>query len=166
MTISAATEDVMGESTTKRVFHGIDELKQAVGTALGTSKWHTVTQDEVNLFSDVTHDHQWIHVDEDRAAQSPFGGTVVHGYFTLALVSHLCKQVYEVSGLSMEMNYGSNSIRYPAPLKVGTSVQATVKLLSLEAAASGHKVISRITLTPDDGDRPVCVAEIITLMVE
>ena len=112
-----------------RTFHGLDELEKAVGTHLGYSDWQTITQEQVNLFADATGDHQWIHVDPEKAAQGPFGTTIAHGYLTLSLVPSLVWQIYTVEGLRMGVNYGSNKVRFPAPVPVGSRVRGGAELL-------------------------------------
>jgi acyl dehydratase len=99
-----------------QVFQGIAELEKAVGAHLGYSDWHTVTQEQITLFADATGDHQWIHVDPERAAAGPFGSTVAHGFLTMSLLPLLVAQVYRVEGLSMGVNYGLNRVRFPAPV--------------------------------------------------
>ena len=98
---------------------GLDELRQAEGQELGTSDWHEVTQSDVNTFADVTGDHQWIHVDPDRARSTPFGGTIAHGYYTLSLAPGLGEQIFAFQGFAFAVNYGLNRVRFPAPLPVG-----------------------------------------------
>lgn len=156
----------MTETTTTRTFNGIQELRQAVGTVLGTSEWHQVTQEDVDLFATATRDHQWIHTDVARAAKGPFGGTIAHGYLTLALVPHLVNNVYSVNNVSMQVNYGSNAVRFPAPLRVFDRVRATVELKSVDNTAAGYKTVIGVTIEAGGGSKPVCVAEIITLVIE
>lgn len=153
-------------ASTIKTFKSIEELRQATGSILGTSGWHEVTQQEVDKFAEATHDHQWIHSDVARAAEGPFGGTIAHGYLTLALVSHLVSGAYALENVTMQINYGSNRVRYPAPLAVGARVRATVELKSVDSTPSGHKVITEVIVEVENGDRPVCLAEIITLVVE
>ncbi|WP_308207790.1 MaoC family dehydratase [Actinomadura madurae] len=121
-----------------RTFTGVDEYEKAVGTHLGHSEWHTITQEQVNLFADATGDHQWIHLDTERAAQGPFGTTIAHGYLTLSLIPMLLAQIYRVEGLRMGVNYGANKVRFPAPVPVGSRVRAGAELLSLERGPAGR----------------------------
>ena len=147
------------------VFNGLDELEQAVGTHLGFSDWHEVTQGQVQLFADATGDHQWIHLDQERAAAGPFGRTIAHGYLTLALVPLLGSQVYRVDGLSMGINYGSDKVRFPAVVPVGSRVRGGVELLSLKPASMGSQLATRVTVEVEGSDKPACVAETLALLV-
>ena len=110
-----------------QVFTNRDQLIQAVGTELGTSDWLTITQEQVDLFAQATGDHQWIHVDRERAASGPFGGTIAHGYLTASLLPVLTHQIFKVEA-KMGINYGLNRLRFPAPVPVGSSVRATSTL--------------------------------------
>jgi acyl dehydratase len=148
-----------------KVFQGIDELEKAVGTHLGYSEWHTVTQEQVDLFAEATGDHQWIHVDPVKAAAGPFGTTIAHGYLTLSLVPMLVWQVYQVEGLRMGVNYGANKLRFPAPVPVGSRVRAGVELLSLAPGGGGHQSVSRVTIEREGGDKPACVVESVSVLV-
>ncbi|MFE9445728.1 MaoC family dehydratase [Streptomyces sp. NPDC006602] len=148
-----------------KVFQGIEELQQAVGTHLGYSDWHTVTQHQIDTFAEATGDHQWIHVDPEKAAKGPFGGTIAHGYLTLSLVPMLVWQIYQVDGLTMSVNYGANKLRFPAPVPVDSKVRAGADLLSVMPGAGGHQVITRVTVEREGGDKPVCVVETVSLSV-
>lgn len=147
-------------------FKGIEELRGNVGKVLGTSDWHQVTQTDVNQFADATRDHQWIHTDLARAAEGPFGGTIVHGYLTLALVPYLVNQVFNVRDVSMVVNYGLNAVRFPVPLPVDATVRAIVELKSVDTSPAGHKVVTGVTIEAAAAGKPVCVAEIIMLIIE
>lgn len=148
-----------------RVFNGIDELEAAVGEHLGYSDWHTITQEEVDLFAQATGDHQWIHTDVERAKSGPFGGTIAHGYFTLSLVPVLTWQVYRVDGLSMALNYGANKLRFPAPVPVGSRVRAGIELLEVNRAANGANAVVRTTVEIEGGGKPACVVENVSVLV-
>ena len=148
-----------------RIFHGVEEYAQAVGTHLGHSDWHTVTQDRIDLFAEATGDHQWIHVDPQRAADGPFGTTIAHGYLSLSLVPMLVWQVYTIEGLRMGLNYGSNKVRFPAPVPVDSRVRAGVELLSLTPTALGLQSVTRVTLEVDGSEKPGCVAETVAVLV-
>jgi acyl dehydratase len=148
-----------------KIFHGIEEYGQAVGTHLGHSDWHTVTQGQIDLFAEATGDHQWIHVDPQRAAEGPFGTTIAHGYLTLSLVPRLVWQVYTIEGLRMGLNYGSNKVRFPAPVPVESRVRAGVELLSLTPTALGIQSVTRVTIEVDGSEKPGCVAETVAVLV-
>ena len=148
-----------------KTFHGLDEFEKAVGTHLGHSDWHTVTQEQVDLFAEATGDHQWIHVDPERAKDGPFGGTIAHGYLTLSLVPKLVWEVYKVEGLSMGVNYGSNRVRFPSPVPVGSRIRAGVELVSLERGPNGAQATVRVTIEREGGDKPACVAETVSVLV-
>ncbi len=148
-----------------KTFHGLDEFEKAVGTHLGHSDWHTVTQEQVDLFAEATGDHQWIHVDPERAKDGPFGGTIAHGYLTLSLVPKLVWEVYKVEGLSMGVNYGSNKVRFPSPVPVGSRIRAGVELVSLDRGPNGAQATVRVTIEREGGDKPACVAETVSVLV-
>ena len=116
----------------------IDELKAMKGQEIGTSDWHLVGQEEINKFADATHDHQWIHVDPERAKkESPFGGPIAHGYYTLSLAPYLMEQIVAVKGIRMGINYGLNKLRYPGPVRIGKRVRLKATLADLEDIANG-----------------------------
>jgi acyl dehydratase len=140
---------------------GIAGLKQRVGDHLGYSEWHEVTQEQVNLFADATGDHQWIHVDIERAKAGPFGGPIAHGYLTLSLTPALLSEILEVSGITMAVNYGLDKLRFPAPVPVGSKVRAGVQLDQVEDVSGGVQVILTTTFEVEGGAKPVCVAEIL-----
>lgn len=145
-----------------RVFESVAELAEAVGERLGPGEALPVTQDRVDRFADATGDHQWIHVEPERAAAGPFGGTVAHGYLTLALIPALVQGIYRVRGVRMAINYGLNRVRFPAPLRTGSSVRAGVELVSLEPVTGGYQLVARVTVTADGADKPCCVAETVS----
>src|SRR5918996_4859823 len=142
-----------------RTISGLDELKQAEGSSLGTSDWHEVTQDAIDAFADVTGDHQWIHVDPERALQTPYGGTIAHGYYTLSLAPMFTEQVMALDGFAFAVNYGLNKVRFPAPVPVGSRVRATVKLASLEEIPGGAQITLELTFEVEGGEKPACVAQ-------
>lgn len=148
-----------------RVFNGIDELKQAVGEHLGYSDWHLVTQEKVDLFADATGDHQWIHVDPDRAKKGPFGGTIAHGYMTLSLIPMLNAQIYRLDGLTMGINYGTNKVRFPSPVPVGSRVRAGAELVEVTPNDRGAQALVRTTIEVEGGEKPACVAESVVILV-
>ncbi|MFG2818230.1 MaoC family dehydratase [Kitasatospora sp. NPDC048365] len=143
-------------------FASLADLTAAVGTELGTSEWHTIDQARVDLFAEATGDHQWIHVDPARAKESPFGGTIAHGYLTLSLIPVLAKECYAVEGIRMALNYGSEKVRFPAPLPVGTAVRATAVLVSADEVPGGVQATVRFTIASEQSPKPHCVAETIT----
>ena len=141
----------------------IAELPSLKGQELGTSDWYEVTQDAVNLFADATGDHQWIHVDVERAnRESPFGGPIAHGYLTLSLVVPLVSQTYTITDAKMGVNYGLNKVRFPAPVPVGSKVRAKVTLKDVEQVAGGLQTTLSVTIEREGGDKPVCIAEWVT----
>ena len=142
-----------------RVFESLDELGKAVGEHLGYSDWHTVTQDQINVFADATNDHQWIHVDPEAAAKGPFGTTIAHGFLTLSLIPMFAVQVSRVTGVRMGVNYGLNKVRFPAPVPVGSRLRAGVKVLSFEEIPGGAQAVNEVTIEREGGDKPCCVAE-------
>jgi acyl dehydratase len=139
--------------------NGIDDIKARVGQELGVSDWDDVTQAKIDAFADATGDHQWIHVDAERAAQTPFGGTIAHGYYTLSLAPLLGAQVYTVSNVAFGLNYGLNKVRFPAPVPVGSRVRMRVAIASVEDVQGGIQMATTLTFERDGGDKPVCVAE-------
>jgi len=149
----------------KKVFNGVPELEAAVGSHLGWSGWHEVTQDQVNTFADATGDHQWIHIDVEKAAQGPFGGTVAHGFLTLSLLPMLVAQVYGIEGVRMGVNYGADRLRFPSPVPVGSRVRAGVELNGVTPSALGHQVATRVTIEREGGDKPACVVDMLAVVV-
>lgn len=149
-----------------RTFESIGDFERALGTQLGHSGWHTVTQEQIDLFAEATGDHQWIHVDPEKAALGPFGRTVAHGYLTLSLVPRLASEIFEVDGLRMAVNYGSNKVRFPAPVPVDSRIRATAELVAVSRGASGAQVTVRVTVERDGGDKPVCVAEVVSVLID
>ena len=148
-----------------RVFGGLDEVKAATGEQLGSSDWHLVTQEQVNLFADATEDHQWIHVDPKRAAAGPFGSTVAHGFLTLSLLPLLVAEVYRVEGLSMAVNYGLNKVRFPQPVRVGARIRGHGQLTEVAEAKLGLIATVVVTVEIDGEAKPGCVAESLALLV-
>jgi acyl dehydratase len=136
------------------------DVKSLVGQELGVSEWHLVTQEEINAFANATHDYQWIHLDVERAKkESPFGGPVAHGYYTLSLAPHLMSQIWSVAGVKMGVNYGLNKLRFPAPVLIGKRVRARAKLENVEDVPGGIQVTVGMTFEVEGGDKPVCAAE-------
>src|SRR5437773_3879430 len=139
--------------------HGIDGLKAKVGEHLGYSDWVEITQDQVNPFADATGDHQWIHIDPERAKAGPFGGPIAHGYLTLSLAPVLMGQVLQVQGIAMGVNYGLNKLRFPSPVPVGSKLRLGGTLASVEDIAGGAQVTVDMTFEVDGKDKPSCVAQ-------
>jgi acyl dehydratase len=139
--------------------NGLDEVKAYVGKELGVSDWHEVTQEKVNAFAEVTGDDQWIHVDIERAKETPFGGTIAHGYYTLSLGPRFSYDMYKFEGFAFALNYGLNRVRFPAPMKVGGKVRMRAKLASVEDIAGGAQLMTELTFEAEGGEKPVCVAE-------
>ena len=142
-----------------RTITGLDELRQAEGEALGTSDWHDVSQADIDAFADVTGDHQWIHVDPERAKDTPFGGTIAHGYYTLSLAPRFSYDMFTFDGFAFGVNYGLNRVRFPAPMPVGGKVRMRAKLASVEEIPGGAQITTELTFEHEGGDKPVCVAE-------
>jgi acyl dehydratase len=136
------------------------ELPSLTGTELGTSDWIEVTQPRVNTFADATDDHQWIHVDVERAtAESPFGGPIAHGYLTLSLLIPMWEQVLTVTDTAMAVNYGLNKVRFPAPVPVGSKVRLTATLADVAEIKGGYQLTVAAVIEREGGDKPVCIAE-------
>ena len=139
---------------------GVEGVQGLVGQHLGHSEWVTITQEQVNQFADATGDHQWIHVDVERAKkESPFGGPIAHGYLTLSLLVPLLAQVLVVSDAVMGVNYGLNKVRFPSPVPVGSKVRASATLKEVTEIAGGLQYVLSVTVQREGGDKPVCVAE-------
>ncbi len=138
---------------------GVDDVKAHAGQELGVSGWREVTQSEVDAFADVTGDHQFIHVDPERAKQTPFGGTIVHGYFTLSLHPVLGAEIYEIDDVAFAVNYGLDRLRFPSPLPVGSRVRMRAGLAEVQEISGGAQMKVECTFEREGGDKPVCVAE-------
>jgi len=144
-----------------RMIEGIGGLKEIVGEHLGYSPYVEITQEQVNTFADATGDHQWIHVDVERAKQGPFGGPIAHGYLTLSLGPMLSPQIFGVTGISMGVNYGAGKVRFPSPVPVGSKLRLGAKLLSVEDVPGGAQVTMEFTFEVEGAAKPSCVAEVI-----
>ncbi len=145
------------------VFESPHDLKDAVGKHLGYSDWLTMEQDRIDKFADATDDHQWIHVDVERAKAGPFGATIAHGYLTLSLVSAFMTQVFEVRGFEFAVNYGTNKVRFPTPVKVGSRIRGGAEVISVEESKGGILSVVRVTVEIEGEDRPACIAEPVSL---
>jgi acyl dehydratase len=148
-----------------KVFQGIAELEKSVGTHLGHSDWHHITQEQIDAFAAATGDHQWIHVDPVKAAQGPFGSTIAHGFLTLSLLPTLTWQVYEIDGVQMGVNYGADRTRFPSPVPVGSRVRAGVELTAVTPTSLGYQVATRVTIERDGGEKPACVVDMLAIYV-
>ena len=145
-----------------RVFNGVDELRAAVGSALGVSDWVTVDQSRIDTFAEATGDHQWIHVDEERAKAGPFGGTIAHGFLTLSLLPVLVAQTYRIEGTKMGVNYGLNRVRFTSPVPVGSKVRGNIELLDVADVSGGVQMTTKVTVDIEGSERPSLVAEWLT----
>jgi acyl dehydratase len=132
-----------------------------VGAEFGPSSWIDVSQERIDAFADATGDHQWIHVDPERAAQGPFGGTIGHGYLTLSLLPAMSYEVVPRQGGGMAVNYGLNKVRFPAPVPSGSKVRGTFRVVAVEEADWGFRATMSATIERDGGDKPVCAAELV-----
>jgi acyl dehydratase len=141
---------------------GLDDLRAKVGEELGVSDWREVTQEAIDDFARVTGDDQWIHVDPERARQTPFGGTIAHGYYTLSLHPVLAQQLVRFEGFAFAVNYGLNRVRFPAPLPVGNRVRMRIELLAVDDVVGGAQITMKLTFEGEGALKPVCVAESLT----
>jgi acyl dehydratase len=142
------------------VFTTLDELRCAAGTHLGWTDWMTVTQEQVNLFADATGDHQWIHVDVERAnAESPFGGPIAHGYLTLALSNRFLPELLQVPGASAGVNYGTGKVRFPSPVPVGSRIRGGAEVSAVDEISGGLQTTITITIEVEGATKPACVIE-------
>jgi acyl dehydratase len=142
-----------------RVFGSVQELAGAVGEVFGPGPGILVDQERIAAFADATEDHQWIHLDAERAAAGPFGGTIAHGYLTLSLLPALASGLYRTEGVAMGVNYGLNRVRFPSPVRSGACVHATSRIDAVEEFPGGVQVLATITVTAEGSDKPCCVAE-------
>lgn len=142
-----------------QVFEGISEFEKAVGVHLGYSDWHTVTQQQIDLFADATGDHQWIHVDVERAREGPFGGTIAHGFLTLSMLPEMLFELLAVDGARMVINYGLNRVRFVTPVRVGSRLRAGAELTRVEEVKGGIQATVTVTFETEGAERPACVAE-------
>lgn len=148
-----------------RVFANVEAVKNAVGEALGSSDWITIDQTMIDRFAEATGDFQWIHVDRARAAASPFGTTIAHGFLTLSLLAGLSQQVYRVDNLAARLNYGCNKVRFTTPVPSGKRVRAHFKAQAAEDALQGMRLTSLATVELEGAAKPACVAELVSLLI-
>jgi len=144
-----------------RIINGADELKGLIGEHLGYSPYVSISQEQVNQFADATGDHQWIHIDVERATAGPFGAPIAHGYLTLSLGPALYPQVVSIGGFSMGVNYGTNKVRFMSPVKVGSNLRLGVKLLDVTDITGGIQSTMEFTFECEGADKPSCVAEVV-----
>ena len=144
-----------------RTINGIDEMKALIGEHLGYSPYVEITQEQVNLFADATGDHQWIHIDVERAKAGPFGGPIAHGYLTLSLGPSLYAQIVQFTGFSMGVNYGTNKVRFPSPVPVGSRLRLGARLLSVDDITGGVQATVEFTFEVEGAAKPSCVAEVV-----
>ena len=135
------------------------DLQPLVGQELGASDWITVDQHRIDLFAQATGDHQWIHVDRERAAAGPFGTTIAHGFLTLSLLPEMAHTAFAVDDVRMGINYGLNKVRFPHPVRSGSRLRGHFKLLSYEPLPGGAQIVVEVTMEIEAGDKPACVAE-------
>jgi len=145
------------------IFNSPSELAPALGQTFGPTDWITIDQDRINTFADATGDHQWIHVDVEKAKTGPFGATVAHGYLTLALTNLFLPHLIEVRGISMGLNYGLNKVRFPAVVPAGSRIRGKGELISVEAQKGAVQTVIRITVEVEGNAKPACIAEAISL---
>ena len=138
------------------------DLAGVAGADLGSTAWMTVEQTRIDQFADATDDHQWIHVDPEKAAEGPFGATIAHGYLTLALVNRFLPELITVTETSMGVNYGCERVRFPSPVQVGSRIRGTGQVISVEEVSGGLQVVVRVNVEIDGGDRPACVVDTIS----
>jgi acyl dehydratase len=146
-------------------FSGLDEFVAAQGAELGPTDWLEVTQDRVNLFADATDDHQWIHIDPERAANGAFGGTIAHGLLTLSLLPHFTHQLYTVDNVAMAINYGYNKVRFITPVRVGAKIRARAQIAKVDQLDGAVQATVTITVEIDGSDKPAAVAESIVRFI-
>lgn len=145
------------------IISSVADLRAAIGKELGPGEWFTVEQSRIDGFADDTEDHQWIHVDPERAASGPFGTTVAHGFLTLSLVPHLADGVRRLDGVRMGINYGLDKVRFPTPVPVGSRVRATVVVTDVtDLPDGGVQMVNRVTVELEDAPKPACVADMVT----
>jgi len=146
-----------------QTYRGPAALEAALGTEVGPTDWFTIDQSRINGFADVTEDHQWIHIDNERAAAGPFGKTIAHGFLTLSLLSHLVSELRRIEGARMGINYGLNKVRFPAPVPVDSRIRARATMVSAEPTGDGAvQVVTRVTVEVEGNPKPACVADLVS----
>jgi len=145
-----------------KTYPRLADLQALVGQPLGTSDWITVDQPRIDAFADATLDHQWIHVDPERAAQGPFGTTIAHGFLTLSLLPAFFASAFDIGDVRMGVNYGLNRVRFTAPVPVGSRLRASFRLLAYEPLDGGAQLVTEVTVEREGAERPACVTEAVT----
>lgn len=140
-------------------FENLEELSRQVGELLGTSEWMQLTQGHIQKFAEVTGDHQWIHLDPERAKTGPYGGTIAHGFLTLSLLPAISASAFKVDDVDMGVNYGLNKVRFPGPVPSGSRVRGHIKLLAFEPVPGGGHITLEVQIELEGSNKPVCVAE-------
>ncbi|MEX3650037.1 dehydratase [Mycobacterium vulneris] len=148
-----------------KVFSGLDEFVAAQGSELGPTEWMEITQERVNLFADATDDHQWIHVDPEKAASGPFGGTIAHGLLTLSLLPHFTHQLYRVDNVKLAVNYGYNKVRFITPVRVGAKVRARAAITDVAQLDGAVQATMTVTVEIEGSEKPAAVAESIVRFI-
>lgn len=146
----------------KTTINSMDELRQRIGQEVAVSDWLTITQERIDKFADATDDHQWIHIDRERAAASPFGGTIAHGYLTLSLLPHLMANALAFPASKMSVNYGLNRVRFTSPVRAGKRVRARLSLAAIEPIEGGSQITWNVVIELEGSEKPACVAESIS----
>lgn len=149
-----------------RVLQGTEGLEELVGQELGTSEWVLVDQATIDAFAAATDDHQWIHTDPERAATGPFGTTIAHGFFTLSLLPKFSTEIFTLEGPSAKINYGLNRVRFPQPVPVGSRLRDTATLKEVARTAKGTQLVISHVIEIEGAERPACIAEMVTLVIE
>lgn len=148
-----------------RRFSTLDDLTAAVGDHLGHSDWLQIDQDRIDAFADATGDHQWIHVDPERAASGPFGATIAHGYLSMSLLPLLVAQIVDYDGWATRINYGTDKVRFPSPVVVGSRIRAGAEVTAVDPGSAGTRVSLRVTVEIEDAPKPAVVADTLTLLI-
>ena len=148
-----------------RVFNSLDEVQAAANSEIGTSDWIQVTQEQVDTFADATGDHQWIHVDVERAKDGPFGQTIAHGYLTLSMLPQFSSHVVSIQAPGAMLNYGINKVRFPNPVPVGARVRATLSFLDVTDLPNGKQLIQKYVIEIEGQEKPAAVAETVVLLL-
>jgi acyl dehydratase len=149
------------------IIQGITGLKEYVGKEIGVSDWLAITQERIDAFAQATNDHQWIHTNPEKArAELPYGNTIAHGFLTLALAPHFMHEIYRIEGIRMAINYGLNSVRFTSPVVTGSLLRMRAQLVQAEDMAGGCKATTRVSFEVEGKNKPVCVADTLTIFYE